>query len=405
MTDDTVKPELIFEGSSSWWGIAVLALVVAFAALACGTDDVGSEEGSTSCQSDIDCDLGMVCNNSNQCVEAACDFCVGDQICYITQENPEGTCSAPECFNDSDCDGDIECHQNICGGPYNASQGSSGCSSSDDCDDGQVCTPGGSCVDDDTPVDPDPNGNDDEDECSTADDCDGDQLCESGECIDDDSGNNMTCELQEEDCTGGTPLFDADTCECVECMGPNDCIGDNVCTDGTCVEDDSGGNGPDPDHCEPCDPGQAGTCGGDTPYCVQSCCVQCIGSGDCTGNEACIDGFCSEPGGCSTDAECPAGYSCDGGQCQAPETGGDCDPQDPGSCPDGQFCSEDGQCEALGGDFGCGFCLDDCTCGGDLVCDGDFICTGCEPTLDDPLSGGCPDGGFCFDGLCFPFSF
>ena len=361
-------------------GVAAIALV--FGLAACGADDPAGGEAGT-CEVDTDCELGEVCSASGQCIEADCDHCTEDQICYIPPGGGEGTCSAPECSSDDDCP-DGTCEDGLC-----TEEGA--CDDDDDCPDGQECHPiTNTCQDD--------GSGGGGDECSTDDDCPGGS-CDDGTCISDSS-----CELTDEDCDAPTPHVygDDDSCECAECGDDTHCAGDLICDGGTCAEDDGGGNGgdgPDPNECIECDPDEPGICDGDTPYCIDECCVECIGAGDCDGNEICNDGFCSDASGCTDDSDCPTGYDCDGGECIPPDAGGEC--QEDGDCPDGQFCNPQTEtCEELGGDMGCGLCNPDCTCDGDLTCDG-FFCVGCETTLTiDGLDNNCPeDDQICADFL------
>ncbi len=362
-------------------GLAFLALCFVWVAGACGTDQ--ASEGTSSCETDSDCEIGTVCGSEGECVESPCDFCEDDQICYKTADNPEGVCSAPECYVDDDCD-DGQCIDNQCGGPYNVAQPDP-CSGPDDCPDGQTCSPGGTCVDEPEP------------ECQNASDCDGpDEICDNGQCVDD-GGGNGDCDTDELNCAEPTPYADAQSCSCVECLTATDCGDANKdCQNGQCIDD--GGNGPGtPGECtQSCDPNEPGVCNSPTPYCVDECCVECIGSGDCSGTEACIDGFCGDPGACTTDGDCPSGYTCNNGDCEAPATGTGCDPNDPDSCPDTQVCDPDTEtCQGVGGDMGCGLCNDDCTCPGISECESSFMCMGCLTAAD------CPSGTECFFIACF----
>ena len=374
-----------------------LVILLFAGALACAGDDTGQTD-SMSCNVLDDCPLGTVCSESGTCVESPCEFCEPDWICMRTPDNPEGTCSAPECYVNADCPDGQSCIENQCGGPFNASQPQDECTGNHDCDDGFICSPGGSCIESSS-------GND---ECTPgAGDCPTGETCDDGQCVPETGGE---CELTQADCADPTPFFDDDGCACVECLFATDCDSGKSCQGGVCIDDGTGnGNdGPDPNECVPCQPDQPGVCGGATPYCVENCCVECIGSGDCTGSDACIEGFCSDPGACSSASDCPSGFECNNGQCQAPGAGGSCDPQDLDSCPDGQFCDPDSStCQNLGGGdmgLGCGLCNDDCTCDNGMSCDG-FFCQGC--TI---LAGDCASGQFCFPGelldlgenFCFP---
>ena len=60
----------------------------------------------------------------------------------------------------------------------------------------------------------------------------------------------------------------------------------------------------------------AGDCpapAGQAAYCLQSRCVECVGSSSCGEGNLCIDGKCGRR--CNDAADCPAGHSCDDGTC------------------------------------------------------------------------------------------
>lgn len=351
-------------GLAACFGIVALALAVSLGVAACGSDApaVGS-----SCTDDTDCQFGLVCSESGECVEADdCDFCDDDMICV--QDGDQEYCAvATECETDADCGPNFDCIDGYCAGE---SGGDDECDTDADCPDGYSCHPvSNACT-------PDDNA----EECTTDGDCPGDQVCEDNSCVDDE------CTLQASDCEGAAPYFDDEACECVECQDETDCAANEECTNGSCIDPDESGciSG------QPCDPDNPGDCGGDTPYCIDECCVECIGAADCEGDELCNDdGFCGESQSCTQDADCPSGYNCENGECVPPQTGQQCDDDD--DCPDGQFCNpETDQCESLGGDLGCGLCNDDCTCDGDLTCDG-FVCTGCVW-----LQGDCADDQCCY---------
>ena len=395
MTNDTnATVRTSYSRARTYLAIVASVLFAIFAFAACGTDDTSQAEGNgggeeVECQDDVDCDPGSVCTPSNSCTSASCDHCVDDQICYVSSDNPDGTCSASDCSADADCGDELDCVDGSC-------SESSACSSNDDCPDGEICSPGGSCVEGED------NGGGGDD-CSDDTECDPGEECEDGSCVDDGSGGGDDCELDPGMCEGATPYLDENACECVECQMTSHCTGDDVCQNGSCVDDGGGSSNdsPGPAECDTtCSQDQPGTCGGDTPYCIDDCCVECIGSADCPGSEICEDNFCSIPGGCSNDADCPSGYECDGGNCAPPDTGGSCDPDDLDSCPDGQICNQNGECEGVGGGD-CGMCDPDCTCPGDSVCDG-FMCTGCDEMGIITGSDDCPDGQECLFGICMP---
>jgi hypothetical protein len=228
----------------------------------------------------------------------------------------------------------------------------------------------------------------------TADSCEANEICnmQTGLC----EVNNCPGEDPTQ-CDGNAqrPTWDPIKCFCAECLSDNDCdmaAGETCNQSGTCFA------------CETaCDPNSPGTCMGATPYCIDDCCVECVGAADCDQGQLCLDGFCGQPPNCQVDPTvCPTGYTCENGECQPPN-GGTCDANDPTTCPEGTFCDPTmGQCVGAGGGLGCGFCNQDCTCDNNLTCDG-FLCSGCS---NNPLDlKPCPDGQICLDPLapiCFP---
>lgn len=348
---------------------------MSFALTACGSDDVS---GVNSCETDRDCELGTVCTAAGVCDAVPCEFCADDHVCLVTEANPEGTCSAPECVLNEDCDG-VPCVAGVCGGS------TADCVSAADCDDGQICNFANRCVDD-------PNNGGGGEGCTSNGDCTGNETCDvaSGQCV-----GGSSCGLEASDCTGATPVLDSDSCACVECIQSSDCGGGQVCQGGSCQAQAEG--------CQTeCSSSTPGACQGTgTPYCVNECCVECLGAADCGAGQMCLDGFCGTPPDCSTDPSvCPTGYDCSPqGECVPPQTGQDC-AADPMSCPDGTFCDPDtGVCQGFGGDFGCGFCNPDCTCDNGLTCNG-MACETCVP-----FAGHCADGLICdaiFTGWCIP---
>lgn len=451
------------------------ALAMMFAVFTGCSDDSAS---SRACTFDTDCDLGTVCSVDKVCVKAACDFCTSEQVCLITTENPEGSCSAPECGSDADCvtkggtckaglctdqecqttadcpqgevcnlanqcvtsDGtcttDIDCPTGeIC----RADQCIPGCASSDECEAGKFCNADGVCQTgcrDNTECGSNqvcsagscqctPGGcgdgkfcNTNSGACEVVTSCDQvtcpqDQVCNpvgltcTARCTADSCSAGQVCNTasglcEVSNCPGedpgqcannaARPMWDPVKCFCAECVTNNDCntAAGEVCTaNGTCFS------------CETaCDPGTPGTCGGATPYCINECCVACVGAADCPQGQLCLDGACGVPPNCSTDPTvCPAGTSCQNGQCSANQGGQACDPTNPTSCPGGTFCDPTtSTCSGgIGGGLGCGLCNADCTCDGGLSCNG-FFCEGCAISIMGiPIGNGvpCPNGETC----------
>ena len=207
-------------------------------------------------------------------------------------------------------------------------------------------------------------------------------------------------------CSGNAqrPLWDPLRCFCAECLSDTDCTGaGEVCTaSGSCFACQTA-----------CDAGTPGTCAGTTPYCINDCCVECVGAADCPQGQLCLEGACGVPPNCAVDPTvCPAGTTCQNGTCSANSGGQVCDPTNPTSCPAGTFCDPTSlTCSGgIGGGFGCGLCNPDCTCDGGLSCNG-FLCEGCGiEVLGIPVGGpSCPNGDSCLPleaiglgNICFP---
>lgn len=378
-----------------------LCLALLFALSACSEDNVSGN--TVSCEIDFDCPLGTVCGASNVCIEAACEFCTDGQICYKTDANPEGTCSAPECSFADDCPGDIPCNNGVCGGDAAEPE----CSLSNPCPEGQVCNWAQKCV-------PEASSG----SCTGTDDCGDGEFCDpqTDSCLPAVSCDNVQCDPGEvciegygtcqpdgntctnitpADCSGATPHLDQQSCTCVSCTSSSHCGAGQACVGGTCQTNT--------ECATPCSPDAPGTCGGDTPYCINNCCIQCLGAADCSGNQLCLDGFCSAPPSCAADPNaCPAGFECINGTCAQPGGGQDCS-SDPSVCTFPMVCDPStNTCTGLGGDMGCGFCDPDCTCPNGLTCQTDGMmtslmpmCVGCSPM--GGLFGGasCPAGQEC----------
>lgn len=338
------------------------------------------------CVSNSDCGDGEVCNIVGQC-EASDGSCAGDEDCPSGQVCKEDACVAG-CSNNDDCEDGEFCNAD--------STCEAGCRDSMECPSGQLCTDGAcacdatSCADGKVCLDTGNCGN--PTDCSqvdcgaqvcdpatlscvdacTADSCQPNEVCNtaSGRC----EVNNCPGEDPNQ-CAGNAqrPIWDPIRCFCAECTDDSMCdtgAGETCNSAGVCFACQTA-----------CDPQMSGTCSGGTPYCIDNCCVECVGAADCQQGQLCLDGFCGDPPNCQVDPTvCPAGYTCGAtGQCEAPSTGGSCDPSDPASCPAPSFCDPTtATCQGAGGGFGCGLCNEDCTCDGGFTCNG-FYCTAPDP--------------------------
>ncbi len=399
-----------------------------------GCDADGPTSGRA-CASDQDCTFGSICLNTNVCGQAACSFCQGEQICVTVDGSP--TCSIPQCRMGSDCGfgercEDGLCVQNACGEDGSCPSGQvcdevaneciaecvddascgsglicelntklcrTGCREDEDCRVGERCGEGNvcelflaqSCQDvrceedefcDQFTLDCLPKCVDEPDQptsCGEGERCDPASFrCTSINCP---GQTSAQCDGNEQ-----SPYWRDDLCQCVECQRNSDCETGQVCDLGTglCQACESA-----------CDAGTPGTCGGITPYCVDTCCVACLSDSDCPVDKACVEGRCADRFACDEreDDPCPAGFVCEDSECVPGEQDLTCSVDTPDACSAGQFCNPFTQkCEDVGAGT-CGLCNSDCTCGGGLTCE-DGLCIGCSVPFDPG----------CMSNMCVPVS-
>jgi hypothetical protein len=259
-----------------------------YCGVAC-TDDAGCPSGFTC--------FSAVAGRPNQCrpISGSCDGCLATgcasgQYC----STPDG--GTPVCVNQAAtcgaCTADVECAS----GSKCVQVGTDGrrfcleeCAGAADCAADEQCLPRGAS-----------------------------QVCApiSNSCSD------AECTLDPTSCTGETPNFNPDSCECVGCAADTDCNAGEICipTTGECT---AAG--------EPCtritDCASPNICNTEIGRCVE-----CITAGDCPSGEICSRGVCSE-------CTCPEGQTCNlVGECV---TGGD-----PGAC------TSDAECQTLAVELG-----------------------------------------------------
>ena len=341
-------------------------------------DQTGSGDGCgvTTCDDGNACTLDSGEQNTSTCV-TTCSY-----EREVTCVDGDGCCPAAcDPSSDSDCDGtNVDQCPTTCRPPADACTTVISTKDQQGCVTGCDYAPVSSCVSGDGCC---PNG------CTAAMDADcGDRP--DGNPVDNGHGANngacvpATCDTLGAEC-GATSDGCGGTVNCGSCANGDSCI-DAVCHSVVAS----------------CDPNVSGTCPTEAPYCLDGKCAECIGVADCTGDEICDGGFCRPTPDCNSNPGlCPDGYVCNAGTCEAP-VGKGCDPNDPQSCGGGTFCDPGtSTCISAGGDLGCGFCGEDCTCPSG-TCDG-FLCS-CTGTTDNPF-GECPEGQFCLAPLfpiCFP---
>jgi Cys-rich repeat protein len=426
------------------------------------------------CENNGFCATTQVCINAGDsqfCVPAQCG-CLDCEPCAEGFECLNGQCAqvgcdGPDCpcENNTQCDTGFVCDAGQCRVCQGAECGASDCTVTG-CPEGQLCDPTtktclagatadvcGSCA---SPTDcpaswkcvPLGSGQHCLPPCAGSDDCATGWTCFSGAC--NPSGFSCTgCNAtgcpdgQVCDTTAGVCGNSKQACESCTydwecgagqaCHGVNPgvrvcvprCVGGSACTGAsTCVDDaDSGykvctptGNtccfDPDPSKCpeETCNP----PCGGTTPHCSNSGCVEC------TDNSHCAPGVCN-----TTTGQCEGANQCNGAtphwsdakqQCvQCLEDGhcggSPCDLQTNtctndlcGSCVDPYPA-----CTEVNGEWYCVQCTDDSHCGAGGTCNLDtFSCEGGTVVPTDPCGGDAEcDAGvsgyslYCGgDGLC-----
>ena len=327
---------------------ALFLAAALFASVGCSDDDTTA---NASCNFDSECPLGQVCGANDVCVTAPCSDCIEGQICYRTEANPAGSCSAPECGSDADCvDKGGSCVQGVCTDEE--------CQSNEDCGANEICNLANQCVESDGT-------------CTTDINCPDGQICSNEICRE---GCN-----ENQDCVDGEYCdMTSRTCQ-AGCRGDEDCASTQSCTDNRCV-------------CTP------GTCGAGR-FCN-------VDSGNCEEAMSCDQITCPEGQVCDpvtfgcveacTPESCMAGQVCNTatGQCVVDN----CVGEDPGQCQDNAqrplwdpvkcFCAE---------------CVsdDDCNTAAGETCNASGVCFACETTCDPSVPGTCGgDTPYCSDGCC-----
>lgn len=147
------------------------------------------------------------------------------------------------------------------------------------------------------------------------------------------------------------------------------------------------------------------SCQAPTPYFNQEICecAPCELDAHCPEGASCdAAGQCVATLECESPADCAEGEVCEAGRCrEATDTDGEvyvgepepetCDPNDPASCPQGEVCNTVTLlCETPPS------ACTETPCHPELTCGSTGMCEGCT----DGFDARCPDGSFCFGGLC-----
>lgn len=232
-------------------------------------------------------------------------------------------------------------------------------------------------------------------------------------------------------CNADTGICQTSTCQAYGVTCGGDPLGGGGAGTGTCAFCDSGEcDSCDENQCTVCVPDCEGKACGDYDGCGSRCGGACdpgkfcsIALGVCTDQcdaSSCPNGCCDASGLCQSgldDASCGAhGQACaacpsGGPACVLdfawPPAGGECQPCDSTTCPEG-CCSAEGHCETAKADAECGHqgaaCVD-CTVQGSVCVDYAGSCAECNPDCDGKACGdsdGCGGAcnGFCATGTC-----
>jgi hypothetical protein len=360
------------------------------------------------CQSGTapNCDDGVVCTVDScdevgdTCVNAPDDgvctdseFCNGVETCDATNDCQAGT--APN------CDDGVLCTVDSC------DEGGDTCVNGPDdsiCSDGDFCTGDETC---------DAIGGC---QTGTAPNCDDGVICTTDSC--DEVGDTCVNTPDDSACEDAAFCNGVETCDAVsDCQAgtPPDCDDGVVCTadacdevGDTCTNTIDHGLCSDGDFCNgdeicnllsDCQPGLAPDCNDNVGCTVDSCdevgdtCVNAPNDSVCTDGDFCNgDEFCDSVTDCEpgTAPDCDDSVSCTVDTCD--EVGDTCvNTADDGLCSDGDFCTGDETCDAIG----------DCQAGTAPNCDDSVVCTtdvcdevgdACVNTPDDAA---CSDGEFC----------
>lgn len=163
-------------------------------------------------------------------------------------------------------------------------------------------------------------------ECTSSKDCQHDERCVKGE-----KGGVNVCQLAKEStCATSADCSGSQVCgvdgECRDgCKATEECLTGQVCTQGTCADQDevdpmTGTLVADPEHVGE---GQPCTYNTDCPEnlgCIESSCAyQCKGDKDCSPGQKCVDNFCKidtpVPLECTNSGQCGTGFLCVMNEC------------------------------------------------------------------------------------------
>lgn len=252
------------------------------------------------CSTKEDCDAGKICNQlTSTCIDPP-EACANDQQCAAGEVciTDMGVCVIG-CADDASCGEGNICEESsrVC---------TSGCRDDEGCPEGQTCGADSKCTAvpitscDQVTCTPtqrcNPANNFQcEDTCTTdagqPNSCPDGAVCNTNTGV---CGSANECPGEDPNqCDGNanSPFWNTTLCACVECTDNSQCGGGACNANGQCT-----------DACQTvCDPGTPGTCGGNTPYCIADCCVQCIGAADCMAGQLCLDGFCGDQPDCTAD--------------------------------------------------------------------------------------------------------
>ena len=353
------------------------------------------------CSVPADCDDGLWCNGSEDCVSGSCvagtpPNC-NDGVGCTDDSCNEGTDSCDNAPNDTNCDNGLYC------------DGAETCHATLDCQSGAAvnCNDSVGCTDDSCNEGTDSCDNVPNDaSCDNGQYCDGVETCDAlvdcqaGTAVDCDDGVGCTsdscnestdsCDNTASDANCVDALFcnGAETCDPVlDCQAGSDPCPGQICDEptDTCLDCQTNGDCDDGVYCNGAETCTGGTCQGGSPV-------------NCNDGVGCTDDSCNEStDSCDNtahDSNCDNGLYCDGAEtCDSLL---DCQSGTAVNCDDGVGCTNDSCNE---GTDSCDNVANDANCDNGLYCDGTETC---DAVLD--CQGGtavnCDDGVDCTDDSC-----
>ena len=387
---------------TSYWSL-LFVLVAAFGLAGCG-DDESNPTCDPACDADLcmvctdgtcvtSCTTGQTCDNGTCVADTTCDPTCDASLCMVctdgtcvTSCTADQVCDNGTCITETTCtDGETRCEGNVvqtCAtDTWTATTDCTITGQTCQVDNGVAqCQGGVTCTDGETRC-----------EANWVETCANNTWGQTTDCGTD------TCVIDTSVAVCQAPIACDPVCDatlCMECdtfLGEcvSSCAADEICNNGTCIEEPVCDPACNADACMICDNGScvsecvlgetcngAGACVADTscdPACNADMCMFCE-DGACV--SACVaDQICDGAGGCIEEVICDP--ACDAETCMVCDNGTCISECDPTACME---CNNNGACES--------------TCTGDEVCDAG-TCVEC--LIDEDCPGVL---NFCVNNVC-----